>query len=161
MSILVSQIVLLFKIVLTSDRLVGEHCCLQSHLLSRYAIPQAVSKAKPIWSFLVTYCLPLDLKYSSRLPFPMNSVTRKILLFSVPPFPSSITRPSSRTRFSCCKDLGEFQITTNIPWNYSRHDFRLAKKVLSSNRWVFDQLFHSHLLTPSIWQHITMSTSIK
>ena len=75
-------------------------------------MPQAVSKAKPIWSFLVTYCLPLDRRYSSKLPFPMNSVTRKILLFTPPPLPSSITRPRSRTRFSCCKDLRKFILTT-------------------------------------------------
>ena len=33
---------------------------------------------------------------------------------------------------------------------YSRHDFRLSKKVLSSNRWIFDQLLHSHFLPPMI-----------
>ena len=34
----------------------------------------------------------------------MYSVTRKILL-RPPPLLSSITRPSNRTRFSCCNDL--------------------------------------------------------
>jgi hypothetical protein len=50
----------------------------------------------------VTYWRPLERRYSSREPRPMNSVTRNILLR---PFLSSMTRPSRRTRFSCCSDL--------------------------------------------------------
>ncbi len=53
----------------------------------------------------MTYCRPLERRYSSREPRPMNSVTRNILLR---PFLSSMTRPSRRTRFSCCSDLKEF-----------------------------------------------------
>ena len=33
---------------------------------------------------------------------------------------------------------------------YLRHDFCFAKEILSSDGWVFYQLFHSHFLPPRI-----------
>ena len=56
--------------------------------------------ANLIWSFFVTYCLPLDLRYSSKLPFDMNSVT--IFMDRVT---SSNTIPSRQTRLSCWSEL--------------------------------------------------------
>ena len=86
--------------------------------ISRQAIPQHVSYANPIWSFLVTYCRPRDLvmnkllfeklkfnknshrKYSNKEPLPMNSVTKNnFMIFpSLPLSTSSMTSPSNRTR---------------------------------------------------------------
>ena len=53
-----------------------------------------------IWSFFVTYCLPLDLRYSSKLPFDINSVTIFIVRFWL-----SNTIPRRQTRLSCCNEL--------------------------------------------------------
>ena len=56
--------------------------------------------ANLIWSFFVTYCLPLDLRYSSKLPFDINSVTIFMVLLWL-----SNTIPRRQTRLSCCKEL--------------------------------------------------------
>lgn len=53
--------------------------------------------AKSIWSFFCMTLRPLDLRYSTRFPFPMNSVTSRIV--------SPRTTPISWTRLGCRNDL--------------------------------------------------------
>lgn len=53
--------------------------------------------AKSIWSFFCMTLRPLDLRYSTRFPFPMNSVTSLIV--------SPRTTPINWTRLGCRNDL--------------------------------------------------------
>ena len=53
--------------------------------------------AKSIWSFFCMTLRPLDLRYSTRFPFPMNSVTSLIV--------SPRTTPINWTKFGCRNDL--------------------------------------------------------
>ena len=66
-----------------------------------------------IWSFFVTYCLPLDLRYSNKLPFDINSVT----IFIVRVWLSN-TIPKRQTRLSCCNDLKICKNVLCAGWHY-------------------------------------------
>ena len=111
---------------------------------------QRQSQSGPFWwhtAFLSTASTPAN-SPSPWTPWPGRSCSSQC-----PPSPPRSRGPAVVRGSRVARTFENVESAAKAPSHrekYSRHDFRLAEKVLGSGRWVFDQLLHSHLLPPII-----------